>query len=358
MAGFLLAIIAILLFLSLVMFHEFGHFICAKISGVKVNEFAIGMGPKLFKFQKGETLYSFRLFPIGGFCAMEGEDEYSDAAGAFSKASVYKRMLIVVAGALMNILLAFIFMMVILAQQDSFASTKISKFSDNAVTSQYGLQVGDEIKKIDNYGIRTYTDVAFALALNKNNYSDFLVKRNGENVEIKNVKFQTKEGQDGKQVIVRDFYVYPIEKTFLTFLGQTFNEIVSNVKLTYVSLWKMVTGQYGLNSVSGPVGIASVIKDAASTGLQENFLQGVNNIIMIMMVLSVSLGVMNLLPLPALDGGRFIFLIIEAITKKPVPQKYEGLVHKIGFILLILFILFITFNDILKLFTGKGLGTT
>ena len=120
----------------------------------------------------------------------------------------------------------------------------------------------------------------------------------------------------------------------------------------------MVTGQYGLNSVSGPVGIASVIKDAASTGLQENFLQGVNNIIMIMMVLSVSLGVMNLLPLPALDGGRFIFLIIEAITKKPVPQKYEDLVHKIGFILLILFILFITFNDILKLFTGKGLGTT
>lgn len=358
MAGFLLAIIAILLFLSLVMFHEFGHFICAKISGVKVNEFAIGMGPKLFKFQKGETLYSFRLFPIGGFCAMEGEDEDSDTAGAFSKASVYKRMLIVAAGALMNILLAFIFMMVILAQQDSFASTKISKFSDNAVTSQYGLQVGDEIKKIDNYGIRTYTDVAFALALNKNNYSDFVVKRNGENVEIKNVKFQTKEGQDGKQIIARDFYVYPIEKTFLTFLGQTFNEIVSNVKLTYVSLWKMVTGQYGLNSVSGPVGIASVIKDAASTGLQENFLQGVNNIIMIMMVLSVSLGVMNLLPLPALDGGRFIFLIIEAITKKPVPQKYEGLVHKIGFILLILFILFITFNDILKLFTGKGLGTT
>lgn len=358
MAGFLLAIIAVFLFLLLVMFHEFGHFICAKISGVKVNEFAIGMGPKLFKFQKGETLYSFRLFPIGGFCAMEGEDEDSDTAGAFSKASVYKRMLIVAAGALMNILLAFIFMMVILAQQDSFASTKISKFSDNAVTSQYGLQVGDEIKKIDNYGIRTYTDVAFALALNKNNYSDFVVKRNGENVEIKNVKFQTKEGQDGKQVIVRDFYVYPIEKTFLTFLGQTFNEIVSNVKLTYVSLWKMVTGQYGLNSVSGPVGIASVIKDAASTGLQENFLQGVNNIIMIMMVLSVSLGVMNLLPLPALDGGRFIFLIIEAITKKPVPQKYEGLVHKIGFILLILFMLFITFNDILKLFTGKGLGTT
>ena len=108
-------------------------------------------------------------------------------------------------------------MMVILSQQDSFASTKISKFSDNAVTSQYGLQVGDEIKKIDNYGIRTYTDVAFALALNKNNYSDFVVKRNGENVEIKNVKFQTKEGQDGKQVIVRDFYVYPIEKTFLHF---------------------------------------------------------------------------------------------------------------------------------------------
>ena len=165
MNAFLLVLIGILLFLLLILFHEFGHFICAKMSGVKVNEFAIGMGPKLFKFQKGETLYTLRALPIGGFCAMEGEDEESSDKRSFQNASVYKRMIIVAAGGIMNIILAFILMMVILAQQSSFASTKISKFSENAVINQYGLKEGDIIKKIDGYNINTYTDIACALSI-------------------------------------------------------------------------------------------------------------------------------------------------------------------------------------------------
>jgi len=351
----LLILIGILLFLFLIVFHEFGHFICAKLSGVKVNEFAIGMGPKLFKFQKGETLYTLRVLSIGGFCAMEGEDEESGNKRSFQNASVYKRMIIVAAGGIMNIILAFIFMMVILAQQSSFASTKISKFSENAVISQYGIKEGDIIKKIDGYNINTYTDIAFALSMKKDFTANFVVERNGENIEINNVKLNTTKDKDGNEIISRDFYVQPIKKDFGSFFRQTFLEILANTKLTYVSLWKLITGEYGLNAVSGPVGMAVVVKDAATTGLQQSFLSAVNNIIMIMMVISISLGVMNLLPFPALDGGRLVFLLIEAITKKPVPLKYEALVHKIGFILLISFILFITINDILKLITGKGL---
>lgn len=351
----LLILIAVFLFLLLITFHEFGHFICAKISGVKVNEFAIGMGPKLFEIQKGETLYTLRALPIGGYCAMEGEDEISSDKRSFQNASIYKRILIVAAGGIMNIILAFIFMVVILAQQSSFASTEISKFSENAVISQYGLQEGDIIKKIDGYNINTYTDVAFALSMKKDFTANFVVERNGENIEINNVKLNTTKDKDGNDIIERDFYVKPIKKDFGSFFRQTFLEIFSNTKLTYFSLWKIITGEYGLNAVSGPVGMAVAIKDVASTGLQKNFSTAVNNIVMVMMVISISLGVMNLLPFPALDGGRLVFLLIEAITKKPVPLKYEALVHKIGFILLLSFILFITINDILKLMTGKGL---
>ena len=355
MNAFLLVLIGILLFLFLILFHEFGHFICAKLSGVKVNEFAIGMGPKLFKFQKGETLYTLRALPIGGFCAMEGEDEDSNDKRSIQNASVYKRMIIVAAGGIMNIILAFILMMVILAQQTSFASTKILKFSENAVISQYGLKEGDIIKKIDGYSINTYTDIAFALSMKKDFKANFVIERDGENIEINDVKLNTTKDKDGNEIISRDFYVQPIKKDFGSLFRQTFLEIIANTKLTYVSLWKIITGEYGLNAISGPVGMTVVIKDAAVTGLQENFLTAVNNIVMIMMVISISLGVMNLLPFPALDGGRLVFLLIEAITKKPVPLKYEALVHKLGFILLLAFMFFIMVNDILKLMTGKGL---
>lgn len=355
--GIILGIIAVLLFLLMIVFHEFGHFITAKMSGVQVNEFAIGMGPTLFKFQKGETVYSFRLFPIGGYCAMEGENEESDNKRAFVNKPVSKRILIVAAGAIMNIILAVIFMMITLVQQECFASTKISDFSDDAVTSQYGLQVGDVIKSIDGYKIKTYTDIAFSLALNTDFKANVVVERNGSMVELKNVYFKTLESSDGKKTLVRDFYVAPVEKNLSSFVSQTVNEIGSHVKIAYMSILKLVTGEFGLNAVSGPVGIASVITSAAASGLKINFLQGLNNIITIMMVLSVSLGVMNLLPLPALDGGRLIFLIIEAITKKRVNQKYEDMVHKFGFILLMVLFVVIFFNDIYKLFTGSSLSS-
>ena len=352
--GILLGVISVLLFLLIITFHEFGHFITAKMSGVQVNEFSIGMGPKIFKFKKGSTLYSFRLFPIGGFCAREGEDGLSDNKNAFVNKSVGKRIIIVTAGAFMNIVLAILLMMITLLQQNYFASTQIAKFSDDSLIDKSGLQVGDTIKSIDGYKIYTYTDLAFALALNNNFKADIVVNRNGTNFDLKNVEFKTREDENGKKIIERDFYVQPIEKNFFTFFSQTFKEIGSHIRIAYVSLFKLIRGEFGLNTVSGPVGIAAVISNAAAEGLEVNFLHALNNIITIMMVISISLGVMNLLPFPALDGGRLIFLIIEAVTKKKVNPKYEEMIHKSGLIILMFFAVIIAFSDIYKLFAKSG----
>lgn len=350
--GIILAVIAIFLFVLLIVFHEFGHFVTAKLADVQVNEFAIGMGPVIFKRQKGDTLYSLRLLPIGGYCAMEGENEESINARAFVNKPAWKKIIIVAAGAIMNFVLAIIFMMLTLIPQENFASTTVAKFVDGAVTEQYGLQVGDVIKSIDGYTVHSYTDIAFSLALNNNFSADIVVNRNGRTVELKGVQFKTVQNDDGTKMLARDFYVKAIPKTFITFFSQTFKEIVSNVRVVYVSLFKLITGQLGFNAVSGPVGMASVIASAASSGLQINFFQALMNILTVMMALSVSFGVMNLLPFPALDGGRLVFLVVEAITKKRINQKYEEIVHKAGFVLLMLLAVAVFFNDVYKLFGG------
>lgn len=351
----LLVVISILFFSLVIFIHELGHFMTARWAGVKVNEFAIGMGPAIFKKQKGDTLYSIRLLPIGGYCSMEGEDAESDDVNAFGKKSVYKRLLIVAAGAIMNIILAIAFMVIILMQQTKFASTTIGSFADEAVTNQYGLQVGDKIKSMDGYNISTYTDIAFVLSVNKDLKSNIVVDRNGETITLNHVNFATRGTDDGKTIIVRDFYLEPIEKNFFTFISQTFKEMISNVRMVYATLVGLITGTISLNEVSGPVGMISMVSNAASEGLKVNFMAALNNIIMMMMILSVNLGIFNLLPLPALDGGRLVFLAIEAITKKPLSSKYEGLIHTIGFVILILFMLFITVNDVFKLSSGRGI---
>lgn len=353
--SFLLIVISVLLFSLIIFVHELGHFLTARYAGIKVNEFAIGMGPVIFKKQKGETVYSLRLFPIGGYCAMEGEDGESDDANAFGRKSVYKRILVVAAGAIMNIILAFVFMVIILTQRSEFASTTIGSFADDAVTSQYGLQVGDKILSVDGYGVSTYTDIGFALAVNSDFNATFVVERNGEKLTLTDVKLATRENESGKTVIVRDFFLNPIEKNFLTVISQTFKEMFSNVKMVYATLFGLITGTISLNEVSGPVGMVSVISDAAAKGLEVDFVAALNNIIRMLMVLSLNLGIFNLLPLPALDGGRLAFLILEAIKGKPVSPKYEGLIHTVGFVLLILFMLFISINDVLKMVWGRGL---
>lgn len=285
---------------------------------------------------------------------MEGEDSESDSADAFGKKSVYKRMIIVAAGAIMNIILGIVFMAVILAQQPRFASTTVSSFADEAVTQQTGLQIGDKIMEMDGYKVSTYTDIGFVMSINKDFKADIVVERNGEVMTLNDVNFATRESENGNTVVVRDFYLAPIQKNLWTMTVQIFKEMVSNVRMIYATLIGMVTGTLSVHDVSGPVGLVSMISSAASEGLKTNITAALNNIINIMMVFTVNLGIFNLLPVPALDGGRLVFLIIEAIKGKPLLPKYEGIVHTVGFILLILLMLLVSVNDVMKLFSEKG----
>lgn len=355
MTTVLLVIIAVFLFGFIIFAHEFGHFITAKSAGIKVNEFAIGMGPKILSFGKGETKYTWRLFPIGGFCAMEGEDEDSDEERAFGNKSVPKRMLVVVAGAIMNMIIGFIIVLVIFCQKDVFTSTKIADFVPNSATQAAGLQINDQFYSVDGYRIYTDRDLSFALSLAKPESVDITVVRDGEKIDYNDIAFNTVES-DGKQVLSLDFYVYSQKKTFFNTIQKTFSETVSLVRMVWVSLVGLISGRFGLNDIAGPVGAAQAISQAASIGLQTGFMDAVNNILLMMAIITLNLGIVNLLPLPALDGGRLLFLIVEAIRRKPINKKYEGWVNAAGFVLLIALMVLITFNDIVRLVTGSGLG--
>ncbi len=352
----ILIIISILLFGLIILVHEFGHFFSAKSFGVKINEFALGMGPTLFKIKKGNTIYSLRALPIGGFCAMEGENETSEDIGSFSNKPVWQRIIIVVAGAFMNIVLGFIFMIILLSQNPYFASNVISKFADDSITKSAGLEVGDKILSINNYRILTDNDLGFAISTNKDGIVDFKVLRDGQKIDIKNVNLPKITDENGNSINSLDFYVEPIPKNIITLISQSFKTIISMVKIVWNSFLGLITGRFGFNDMSGPVGAASAISQAASMGLKENFVQATNNIIMMMVIITVNLGIFNLLPIPALDGGKLVFLVIEGIRRKPINPKYEGYVHAAGFAILILFMLIVTFSDILRVSTGKGLG--
>lgn len=350
----LLIIIGILLFELIILSHEFGHFICAKKSGVLVHEFALGMGPKLWGFQKGETLYSLRLLPVGGFCKMEGEDQESDSPRAFGNAKVWQKMLIVVAGAVMNVLLGLLLMCILVVQEPYYTTTTIESFHENSRSATQGLQVGDKIVSFDGYKINTSRDFSYSLGTMKTYSPNIKVERNGEIVDLGNVTFDTTTDSSGRTYISLDFYVEPIERSFTSVISQTFKQTYSVVRMIWASLIGLVTGQFTMNDVSGPIGAASAITEATSMGLEMGFVNGLNNLLFMLMVISVNLGIFNMLPVPALDGGRFFFLLIEAIRRKPIPPKYEGLIHTIGFIILIVFMIFVSLNDVVRLFNGTG----
>lgn len=351
----LLGIIAVLLFGLIIFLHELGHFVTAKLSGIRVNEFALGMGPTVFHFERGETKYALRLFPIGGFCAMEGEDEESDDERAFGNKPVWKRILVVAAGAIMNLVLGLLLMAVIVVQEPTYASTTISQFTENSALEAAGLEAGDRFVSIDGYSINGDRDLSFALGLADPESVDIVVDRDGERITFEDVKFNTVE-QNGQQVLSMDFYVEPIQRSFGSVIQKTFADTWSMVKMVWVSLVGLVTGRFGLNEVAGPVGVAQAITQAAAVGLETSFLAALNNILLMMVVITVNLGIFNLLPLPALDGGRLVFLIIEGIRRKPINPKYEGWIHAAGFVLLIGIMVLVAFNDIARLFNGQGLG--
>lgn len=354
METILLILIGILLFALIIFSHELGHFLTAKWSGVRVNEFALGMGPRLLHFRRGETEYSLRLLPIGGYCAMEGEDEESSDPRAFNNCNVWKRILIVAAGAIMNVLLGVLLMGCLLGTQERFATTTISKFDEaGSMLEQAGAQVGDVIVNINGYEVYTDKDLSFALAMADPTQTAVTVQRGEERITLPVIDYTEGTGEGRVRL---DFYVQPQEKNAGTLIAKSFSDTTSVVRMVWKSLYGLVTGKFSMNDVAGPVGAAQAITQSAAAGLESSFGDAVYNIVYMLMVISVNLGVVNLLPLPALDGGRLLFLLIELIRRKPVPPKYEGWVHAAGFVLLIGLILLITFNDLWRLFTGAGWG--
>lgn len=341
-------LIAIVFFGLLIFFHELGHFTFAKIFKVQVNEFAMGMGPAIFKFKKGETKYALRLLPIGGFVSMEGEDEESENERAFCRKPAWQRFIIIAAGGTVNLIMGVILVALMLTQSELIGLPEIHSFEENSVSSQY-LMAGDEIKEINGKRVYSEYDLSFLMSRDDDGIMDFVVERNGEKVELNGIEFQTVKNENGGVTIIYDFIIRGVEPGFLSVTQNAVLESISIARIVWISLLDLVTGQYGLNDLSGPIGTVTYIADAAQVATQET---DYTYLLTLMAMIAINIGLLNLLPLPALDGGRLFFLAIEFIFRKPVPQKYEGWVHAIGMILLLILMAVISFSDIMRLIRG------
>lgn len=333
-------LIAVLMFLVLIIIHEFGHFITAKMFKIKVNEFAVGFGPKLFKIQGKETLYRFNLIPFGGYCAMEGEDEESKDDRAFCNAKAYKRFIVVAAGAIFNLILGLIIVCIIVCSGNLVGTTVVAQFDESALSNQTGLMAGDEIIEIDGRRVYTTQDVAYAFTAVEDGSLDLVVKRNGIKTKLDGVTFAT-QTEDDITYISLDFKFLGEKKNFVNVIQSTFKTTFSYCRVVWFSLIDLITGRFGISAVSGPVGVTATIGQAAKMGLI--------NLLPIMALITVNLGIFNLLPVPALDGGRLIFILLEMVLRRPVAKKYEGIIHTVGLILLLGIMLLITFKDIWSL---------
>ncbi|WP_092751596.1 RIP metalloprotease RseP [Hydrogenoanaerobacterium saccharovorans] len=333
-------LLAILIFGAFVFVHELGHFLSAKAFNMKVNDFAIGFGPALFKFTKGETTYAVRAFPLGGYVALDGEDEESDDERSFHKQKIWKRFIVMAAGGVMNLLLGFIVVLIVLGMQQTLGTTTISNFQPQPVSNSV-LQVGDQILKINGSRVHIDNDIVFGLVRDEDARVDMQIKRGNELLNLQ-VPFQMTKNPDGTNSVYIDFTVYPMEKNFFNVSYNGVFYTGSIAKMVWISLGDLISGKFSVNQLSGPVGVTAVISQASSMGLRP--------LLMLVAFITINLGVFNLLPLPALDGGKLLFLCIEAIFRKPVPPKYENYVHTAGMILLLGLMLFVTFNDITRLF--------
>lgn len=314
--------------------HELGHFLVAKAVGVTVHEFALGMGPRILSFKRSGTLYAIRLVPIGGFVQMEGEDSESNDAGAFCQKKIWQRILIVIAGASMNILLGFFILLGLTINSDGLSSTTVAVFDQGASNSQ-ALQIGDRITHIDDIRVRIGSDLIFQLMRDDDGIVDVRVERDGEKIILEDIDFKT-------PLTTQNFKVFPVEKTFLNVVKYSVYWTIGTVRQVWFSFIDLVTGKYGLNQLSGPVGVTTAIGEATGMGL--------SSVLTLIALITINIGIFNLLPIPALDGGRLVFLLIEAIFRRPVPAKYEAYVHAAGLIALFGLMLVVTFNDIIRLF--------
>ena len=346
---------AILMFSVLVFVHELGHFMAAKLSGVQVNEFALFMGPAIWKKQIGETLYSLRCIPFGGYCAMEGEDQETESPRSFQKAAWWKRLIILAAGVIMNFLMGLLLYALLALPKDTVMVPQIESFEPCCIFNREdGLQAGDTILEIDGETVYIYSDVNLLLGLNPSGIHDFVVQRGEETLRFEDMQMgHTHLNEKGEEYIHYGFtYAQEKQATFGMKLGYVWNSVMDDVRNVRLSLQMLFGGRAELSSVTGPVGIVVQVSDVASQA--DSWIQMLQIFAAIGAFLSVNLAVMNLLPIPALDGGRIVALLlttaIEKITRKKIDPKYEGYIHGVGMILLLGLMAIIMFKDVWNLF--------
>ena len=338
-------ILALIIFSAIVIFHELGHFLLAKWNGIEVIEFSLGMGPRLLSHVWGDTRYSLKLLPIGGSCQMVGEEEASDSEGAFGNKSVWARIAVVAAGPVFNFILAWVLALIIVGSV-GYDNTMVDIIPDSAA-AEAGMEDGDQIISINGSRTWLYREVSLYSSLHQGQTATVVFERNGEKQTIVLTPKQSDTGA----------YLYGFSRTVqrekggaLETVGYSCAEIRYWLKATVESLKMLIGGQVGLEEMSGPVGIVSTIGDTYKESRVDGWYYVTMNMIMIAILLSVNLGVMNLLPIPALDGGRLVFLILEAIRGKAIPQEKESMVHFTGFVLLMGLMAVILFSDLHKLF--------
>lgn len=340
-------ILALLIFGFLIFIHELGHYLTARAFSVSINEFAIGMGPKLVSRRSKKTgiVYSLRALPIGGFVSMVGEDEESEDENAFHKKPLGQRMLVTAAGAFMNLFIGVIVMSLLVMTQDVLPSNVIGAFAEyEDGTPNYakaaGLMVGDEIVEIEGTRVHIANETIYEVMRRGIAPLDVTVIRDGERVTLEDVRFPTIV-DSGIRYGTVDFKVAPEEKTAGNVMKHAVFRSASTIKMIWESLYDLVRGRYGVESVSGPVGVTKALGEAAESG--------VDDLVYLSVVISMNLGVMNLLPLPALDGGRLFFQLIELIRRKPLRPEIEGYVHFAGMVLLMILMVVVSVKDIFTL---------
>ena len=355
MSTFSSVLVSVLIFSFLIFVHELGHFLAAKSFGVQVNEFSMFMGPALFQKKIGQTVYSLRCIPMGGYCAMEGEDEDTDNPHSFQKAAWWKRLIILVSGAGMNFVVGVLIFIIFMLPATNMVTANISEVLD-CVTFQgeQGLQVGDRIVSIDGERVYVVDDVNMLLQVLPGDSREIVVERNGQKVTLHGISTHEHTDKDGKVTRHYGFDLTQMKPTFLDNVKQGFLLTIDNVRNVRLGFAMLFNGQAGLKDMTGAVGLVGAMTDVATQA--KSTFAAVWSMLYIGGVITVNLGVMNLLPIPALDGGRVAGLLlttgIEKITRKKLDPKYEGYVHGIGMIILLALIAIITFKDIFMIFKG------
>lgn len=348
-------VFAILLFSFLIFIHELGHFSAAKLFGVQVNEFSVFMGPAIFKKQIGETLYSIRCIPLGGYCAMEGEDGESNNPRSLGNAAWWKRLIILVAGAFMNFLTGVVLLAIVFGSWDRFAVPVVDSIEPgSALHGEYGLREGDKLLEMDGEKIYLYSDFAMLMTFNPGDVHDLVIERDGQKIVMDDFVMEKRELPNGDGTTgLRYGFSFRIEDaTFANKLEYIWNSSMNYVRMVRLSLQMLFSGQAGLKDLGGPVMIVDQMSQAAQAAPSVH--DALMNMLNFGAFLAINLAVMNLLPIPALDGGRVVCLlittVIEAVTHKKVNPKYEGYLHGIGMVLLLALMALVMFKDIFVLF--------